>query len=163
ACGVVKGRPDMPAETFAWAHTMLGHSLIDSGRLEEGEIACREALSGFPNDYRAMTGLAEAAAWREDWRSADEWARNALDVCQQNPEELRLRAEALAKLGDAQGAAGQVRRLETLCRSFPRIYDRHWVMFCADEGRNLDEALDLARKDLELRKDVFAYDALAWS
>src|SRR5262249_55273403 len=40
---------------------------------------------------------------------------------------------------------------------------RHWFMFRADEGRNLDEALDLARKDLELRKDVFAYDALAWS
>jgi tetratricopeptide (TPR) repeat protein len=35
-------------------------------------------------------------------------------------------------------------------------------MFCADQGRDLDAALELARKDLELRSDVFAHDTLAW-
>ncbi|MEJ7639296.1 MAG: hypothetical protein WKF75_15295, partial [Singulisphaera sp.] len=49
-----------------------------------------------------------------------------------------------------------------LAHSFPRIYDRHWVLFCADTGRELDEALALARKDLELRQDVHAFDTLAW-
>jgi tetratricopeptide (TPR) repeat protein len=75
---------------------------------------------------------------------------------------MRSAADALAKLGDRERAKEQVRALESLCRSFPRIYDRHWVLFCADENRDLDAALELARKDLELRQDVFAYDTLAW-
>src|SRR5439155_18562724 len=47
--------------------------------------------------------------------------------------------------------------------SFPRIYDRHWALFCADNDRNLDEAYSLAKKDLELRQDPGAYDTLAWT
>ena len=42
------GRADMPAETVAWYHVTVGHALIDSGRLDEGEQACREALKVFP-------------------------------------------------------------------------------------------------------------------
>ena len=155
-------RPDMPAETVAWAHTMLGHALIDSGKLDAGEKACRAALAVFPTDYRAMTGMAEAAVWREDWTAAADWAGKAVAVSAQNPEALRLLGEAHAKLGDPAKAEAAYARLKTLCKSFPRIYDRHWVMFCADEGRDLDDALELARKDLDLRKDALAYDTLAW-
>ena len=163
AAKLAAGRSDMPAETVAWTHTMLGHALIDAGKLDDGERSCRAALDVFPNDYRAMTGMAEAAAWRSDWKAAADWAAKALAVSGQNPEALKLLGEARAKLGDAQGSEDAYARLKTLCKSFPRIYDRHWVLFCADEGRDLKEALEVARKDLELRKDVFAYDALAWA
>ncbi len=162
SCEVADERPDMPAETVAWAYTMLGHTLIDSGRLEEGERACRKALEVFPIDYRAMTGMAEAAVWRKDWKSAADWAKKAVDACPQNPEAIRLLAESLKELGDTKGGEAQIDRLASLCRSFPRIYDRHWIMFLADQGRDLDEALAMAKKDLQLRQDVFGYDTLAW-
>ena len=142
---------------------MLGHTLIDSGKLDEGERACRSALAIFPNDYRAMTGLAEAAAWRGDSDGALTWARKAIALAPQNPEALRLIGDALAKQGKAGEAEHQYRLLKELAHSFPRIYDRHWVLFCADAGRDLDEALALARKDLELRHDVHAHDTLAWA
>ena len=44
----------------------------------------------------------------------------------------------------------------------PKIYDRHHAQFSAETGRDLDEALALARQDLELRHDVQGYDTLAW-
>ena len=156
-------RPDMPAEVVAWYHTMVGHMLIDSGKLEEGERACRKALDIFPRDYRAMTGMAEAANWRGDHEGTVAWARKAIEIAPQNPEALRLAGEAYAAMGKAREADEQYRLLEALAHSFPRIYDRHWVLFCADNDRNLDEALALARKDLELRQDVHAYDTLAWA
>ncbi len=162
ARAIVAARPDMPAETAAWIHTMLGHTLIDSGHLDEGEAACREALAVLPNDYRAMTGLAEAAVWREDWNAAAQWAEKAVAACAQNPEALKLLAEAQAKLGKTKDADATIRRFDDLCGSFPRIYDRHWILFRADQGRDLNKALKLAQADLELRKDVFAYDTLAW-
>jgi tetratricopeptide (TPR) repeat protein len=153
---------DMPHEALAWYHTMVGHALIDSGRLEEGERSCRVALEFFPRDYRAVTGLAEAATARGDWGRAIELGNRALALAPQNPEVLRLLVEAHAQLGQAEESARFEQRLESLCHSFPRIYDRHWVLFCADHGRDLDEALELARKDLTLRPDALSFDTLAW-
>ena len=153
----------LPEETVAWYHTMIGHSLIDSGKLEEGERSCRKALEIFPGDYRAMTGMAEASAWRGDWKGAIVWGQRAIATSPQNPEVLRLLGEAHAKLGQAEDAEGQYRLLEKLAKSFPSIYDRHWALFCADTGRDLDGALALARKDIELRRDIHAYDTLAWA
>ena len=149
-------------ESVAWYHTMVGHMLIDTGQLDEGERACREALDIFPRDYRAMTGLAEAATWRGDWRGAIEWGRKALEIASQNPEALKLLGDAHAAQGDRKEAERQYGLLKDLAHSFPHIYDRHWVLFCADHDRDLDEALALAREDLELRQDLHAYDALAW-
>jgi len=159
---VTEGRPDMPAEVVSWYHAMIGHALIDSGRLEDGEQSCREALEIFPRDYRAMTGMAEAATWRGDHAGAASWASKAIAVAPQNPEALRLLGEAYAGLGKPGEAAEQDRLLRELAHSFPRIYDRHWALYCADNGKDLDEALALARKDLELRHDIHAHDTLAW-
>ena len=159
---ITRERPDMPPETVAWYHAMVGHALVESGRLDEGEAALRQALDAFPRDYRAMTGMAEAAAWRGDWRSAIDWASKAVAVAPQNPAALKVLADGNAALGRDDEANRQADRLEALARSFPRIYDRNWAMFCAEKGRDLDGALALARKDLELRHDVHAYDTLAW-
>jgi tetratricopeptide (TPR) repeat protein len=153
---------DLPHETVAWYHTMVGHALIDNGKLEEGEKACTKALEIFPGDYRAMTGLAEAAAWRRDWEGSLAWGRKAIRVAPQNPEVLKLLGEAYEAQGKGQEAEQHFQRLDELAHSFPRIYDRHWALFCAGKDRGLDEALALARKDLELRQDVHAYDTLAW-
>jgi tetratricopeptide (TPR) repeat protein len=154
--------PDMPAEAVAWYHTMVGHRLVDTGKLDEGERACKDALAIFPRDYRAMTGLAEAASSRRDWQGAVAWGRKAVETSPQNPEAFKLLGDAYAELGRTADAEQQYQRLDKLAHSFPRIYDRHWALFCADKGRQLDEALTLARKDLELRRDVHAYDTLAW-
>jgi tetratricopeptide (TPR) repeat protein len=154
---------DLPAEAAAWFHVMVGHTLVDRGRLDEGSVACRNALAIFPRDYRAMTGLAEAAAWRGEWDEAVAWSRRAVDASPWNPEALAVLAEALARLGRKEESERRVRQLDQLAHSFPRIYDRHWALFCADNDRNLDEAYALTRKDIALRQDPGAYETLAWT
>ena len=37
------------------------------------------------------------------------------------------------------------------------------AQFWCDHDRNLPEALDLARKELDVRHDVHSYDVLAWA
>ena len=85
-----------------------------------------------------------------------------METSPENPEALRLLGEALENRGDDEEAGLAFDRLRVLCHSFPRIYDRHWVLFCADRERDLDEAMELARADLELRHDVHAHDTMAW-
>ncbi len=163
AAKIADTRPDMPAEVVGWYHTMVGHQLIDAGQLEEGEKACEKALTIFPNDYRAMTGMAEAAAWRGDHAGALKWAAEAIRLAPQNPEALRLAGEAAAGMGKTVAANKQFQALRDLAHSFPRIYDQHWAMFCLDSDQDLDEAMTLARQDLQLRHDVHAHDTLAWA
>jgi Flp pilus assembly protein TadD len=153
---------EMPAETAAWYHVMVGHALIDGGQLAAGEKACLQALKIFPRDYRAMTGMVEAAAWRGDHPKALAWGRKALALVPQNPEVLRLMGESYLALGKKREAEQKFRALEVLGASFPRIYDRHLIFLWADHNRSLDKALALARRDLKLRQDGGAYDALAW-
>jgi tetratricopeptide (TPR) repeat protein len=153
---------DLPAEAAAWFHVIVGHALIDRGRPDEGACECRNALDIFPRDYRAMTGLAEAAASRRDWDEVITWGRRAIEASPQNPEALALLFEASSAIGDGEEADRLARRFKELAHSSPRIYDRHWALFCADHGRDLDEAYALAKKDLELRQDAGAYDTLAW-
>jgi tetratricopeptide (TPR) repeat protein len=154
---------DLPAEAAAWFHVMVGHTLIDRGRLDEGTTACRTALAIFPDDYRAMTGLAEAAAFRGEWDEVVTWGRQAIQASPQNPEALALLAEAAMMLGDRAEADRRIQQFKHLVHSFARIYDRHWALFCADNDRNLDEAYALAKKDLDLRQDAGAYETLAWT
>jgi tetratricopeptide (TPR) repeat protein len=51
-------------------------------------------------------------------------------------------------------------RLNDLNRT---LYNRELAYFYADHDRQLDRALELARKELEVRRDVYAYDVLAWA
>jgi tetratricopeptide (TPR) repeat protein len=41
--------------------------------------------------------------------------------------------------------------------------DRTLALIYADQDRHLDRALSLAEKELESRRDVYTYDALAWA
>ncbi len=106
-----------PHESVAWYHSMVGHMLIDAGHLDEGERACREALAIFHRDYRAMTGLAEAASWRGDWKGDIEWGRKAIQAAPRNPEALRLLGDAYAAHGDQEEAERQYGLLEDLVHS----------------------------------------------
>jgi tetratricopeptide (TPR) repeat protein len=153
--------PELPAETAAWYHTMVGHSLIDGGELKAGEAACHRALQIFPRDYRAMTGLAEAAAWRKDWKNVVVWGQKAHRINSENTEILQLLGDAHGALGQKAQAQSYYTAFDKLTRSFPRIYDRQRALFLIDRG-HLREALAIAQRDLQLRQDAGAYSTVAW-
>ena len=159
---VVDASTSMPHENVGWYRTMVCHYLVDHGKLEAGEEACQAALDVFPQDYRAMTGLAEVAAYREDHEGVIDWAEQVLAVSPENPEALRLLIDAHRAQDEPQRAEAYADRLEALYRAAPRLYGRHWALYLADEGERLDEALQIVREDLTHRHDSGAYDALAW-
>ena len=43
------------------------------------------------------------------------------------------------------------------------MYNRELATFYADHEMKLDEAVGLARSELEVRQDIYGYDALAWT
>ena len=53
-------------------------------------------------------------------------------------------------------------KLEKAAGDLP-AYHRELALFYCDHDRNLPRALELARKELAVRQDVYTHDALAWA
>ncbi len=156
---------NMPVQSLAWFHERLGRCLGMMGRLDEAEKSYLEGLQAFPRDYRTMAALAHLNAARGDWKQTLEWGQKAADIVPA-PETLALLGDAYTALGDSKKAAAQFRLVEQigdLAKSQGVIYDRQRALFYADHGRNLNEAVKLARGELRVRHDLYTYDTLAWT
>lgn len=154
----------MPAPNLAWFHMRVGNILADLGRADEAERSFKEALAIFPNDYRTLTSLARLEAGRGNWRAVLDWGNRSAAIVP-TPEVVALLGDAYSALGTPKKAEEQYALVETiakLAKAQGAVYDRQRALFCADHGRNLDEALVLARRELQVRHDVYAYDTLAW-
>ena len=156
---------DWPAETVAWFHYRLGQAYFNVGKADEARAQWQQGVEIFPRDYRSLTGLARLSAGQEKWDEALKYGTQAADIVPS--------LEIVALLGDvyqARGEADKAREqwqiigaMRTLAKVQGTIYDRQRALFNADHDRDLDEALQLARGEIEQRQDVYAYDTLAWT
>lgn len=154
---------DMSRPSVAWFHMRVGDVLAHMGRADEAERAYNGALAIFPQDYKTMTGLARLAAGRQDWPATISWGQKAAETMP-NPEALALVGDAYAASGDSAEAARQYEMVDAFSDPSQGIlYDRQRALFLADHNRNLTEALTRARADLAVRRDIYAYDTLAWA
>lgn len=156
---------DMSCENVAWYHVRVGDLLATMGRADEAERSYREALAIFPRDYKAMYGLAQLAADRHRWQEAISWGQQSAEIVPM-PQTLALVGDAYAASNNPQEAERQYRVVDAigkLSRAQGVIYDRQRALFCADHNRNLDEAVMLARRELQARHDIYAYDTYAWA
>ena len=156
---------DMSAESDAWYHMREGNMLGALGRTDEAKAAYSAAISVFPNDYRSMTFLTRLCAGQGDYAQAIAWGRKSAAIVP-TPEILALLGDSYAASGDARQAKTQYAMVDAagrIAHSQGGIYDRMRAMYCADHHVHLDEAVKIARHELTIRHDVFAYDTLAWT
>ena len=156
---------ERPAESLAWAIWQLGNEHLARGGLSAAESHYLKSLDRFPGYYRAFAGLAQV-------RAAQQRDPEAIALYQQAMTIVPL-PEYAAALGDVyakQGHAGEAQKQYDLVEYIGGLntlnsvlYNREFAYFYADHDRKLSEALALARKEMEVRRDVYAYDLLAWA
>jgi tetratricopeptide (TPR) repeat protein len=162
ARGRAEGRP---AEALAWVKWQLGQEHWGRGDLAAAETAYRNALVTLPGYHRALASLAQVFVGRGRGPEAIPLLEQAIAVVPQ--------LDYVVALGDLHAALGRpdaadrqyelaehIGRLSMLNRV---LYNRELAWFYADHDRRLDEALALARRELETRQDVHAHDLLAWT
>jgi tetratricopeptide (TPR) repeat protein len=152
-------------ETRAWYRFQLGDLQVTAGRLDAAGDAFAAALRDFPGYYLAAAGLARVAAARGDLAGAEALYTRAVEAVP--------RPDLLAALADVQSARGEVadaRRLYatvayigTLAAVNRQVYNRQLALFDADHGLHPRQALRLAETELRVRKDVYGWDAVAWT
>ncbi|MGH8065793.1 MAG: tetratricopeptide repeat protein [Candidatus Entotheonellia bacterium] len=156
---------ERPAESIAWAMWQLGNEAFALGKLPAAEASYLDALKTFPDYYRALAGLAQVRAAQQRYPEAIDLYRKAIAIVPL-PDYAAALGDVYTKLGrpeDAQKPYDLVAYIGYLNTLNKVLYNRELAYFYADHDRKLPEALELARRELEVRRDIYAYDVLAWA
>ena len=154
----------MPAENIAWSQYQLGEEFFLAGETNDAERAYLASLDEYPNYYRALAGLAKVRAWQNRYIDAVKLYKQAIAAVPY-PEYAAALGDIYQKLGLHEEASKQYQLVEFigyLSQVNRQIHNRDLALFYADHDLKLSEALLLAQKELEVRRDIYTWDALAW-
>jgi tetratricopeptide (TPR) repeat protein len=154
-----------PAESIAWAEWQLGSDHFTLGQLATAESFYRQSLETYPNYYRALAGLAQVRAAQKKYDEAIDLYRRAVAILPM-PEYIAALGDVYRKIGKPDEARKQYELVEyigKLSALNQALYNRELAYFYADHDIKLKEGLELARRELEYRRDIYAYDVLAWN
>jgi tetratricopeptide (TPR) repeat protein len=155
-------------ERAAFYRYQLGETLISTGDRSAAAAAYADALEQDPRSFLALSGLARVAAADGDLGKAIDLLSQAIGIVPQ-PEFLARRADLYtlrAGPGDAKRSADDLATVEAIAKlagEAANVYDRTLSLYLSNHGLEPERALQLARDELEVRKDVYGYDAYAWA
>ena len=156
---------DRRGESVAWYQFQLAELYFNTGQTDEAAKYYMVALDSFDNYYLALAGLGKARAAQGRYDEAIAFYERAVAIVPQ--------PEFLAALGDLYTISGQpekarhqydtVEFIGKLAAINQVIYNRQLALFYDNHDRKVTEALEFSTKELTIRKDVYGYDAQAWS
>ena len=155
----------MTAENIAWSEFQLGEELFQVGDYADAEKAHLAALDEYPSYYRALGGLAKVRAAQGKLDDAVEYYKKALAVVP-FPEYAAALGDLYQKLQQPDQAQKEYELVEFighLSQVNREIHNRDLAFFYADHDIKLDQSLSLARSELDIRRDIYTWDVLAWS
>lgn len=151
-------------ENTAWCQAELGELYFNIGKIGEAEAAYRASLETFPGYHRGLAGLGKIRTAQRRPEEAVRFYQEAIDRIPY-PIYFASLGDLYMEMGKEEAAQKAYRRVEQIARldqPNQRLYDRDLALFYADHGRQLGEAVRIAERELERRRDVYTYDILGW-
>ena len=154
-----------PREIVAWCHWQLGETVFAGGDYETAERHYREALTIFPNYYRALASLGRVRAALSDLPDAIQQYEHAIRILP-DPSFVAALGDLYELSGREKEATAQYALVEHIARLSARggaLYNRQLALFYADHNLKADEAYASAVKEYTVRRDIYGADAVAWT
>ena len=152
-------------ESVAWYVLRVGDLYFNTGQYERAGQYYEAALRVFDNYHLALAGLGKVSAAQGKYEEAITYYQHAIHIIPQ--------PDYLAALGDLYSVADQPQQAQVQYKTVEyigklaeinrQVYNRQLAYFYSDHNLHLKEALQLALTELESRKDVYGYDAVAWA
>ena len=152
-------------ESVAWYVLRVGDVYFNMGQYKQAGNFYQAALDVFDRYHLALAGLGKVRAAQGKYEAAIDYYQRASNIVPQ--------PEYLAALGDlytltdrpeqAQVHYKTVEYIGKLAEINRQIYNRQLANFYSDHNLHVQQALRLALAELEVRKDVYGYDAAAWA
>jgi tetratricopeptide (TPR) repeat protein len=155
----------LPAENLAWLYYELGEFLTQAGDVASADAVYLSALTIHPGDFRALAALGKLRANIGRYPDAIVLYQKAIAIVPM-PTFIAELGDVYARTGNQSEAKKQydlVEYIGLLGHINQVLHNRDLALFYADHGIKLDQALELARKEFEVRHDIYTWDALAWA
>jgi tetratricopeptide (TPR) repeat protein len=152
-------------ETLAWIRWQLGEVAFSMGDYTKAEQHYRDALTTFPDYYRALAGLGRALAAKGDLPNAIANYERAIQVIP-DPSFVAALGDLYKLAGRDQEAAAQVALVEQIGKlnvANGMLYNRQIALFYADHDMKSAEAYTQATREYGDRRDIYGADAVAWT
>ncbi|MDQ3123421.1 MAG: tetratricopeptide repeat protein [bacterium] len=152
------------SENIAFSQVELA-KLFARDDLAKAESIYRQALQTYPNHSPSLEGLGKLAFARKNYQEAEKYFKQAAEYLP-----LAQYSTALADTYDAMGDQGKADQQYYLAElAFNSSTnggvnnDYELSVFYSQQNKENQKSLELAKKALTSRPNMFSYDALAWS
>lgn len=152
-------------ENVAYCQWQLGETAFASGDYKTAEKYFTDSLETFPDYPKALAAMGQVRAARGDLTGAVDFYERAVS---RFPD-----LTFVAALGDLYKIAGRetdadrqyelVEKIGRLSELNGTLYNRGLALFYADHNLKAEEALAMAAKEYEARRDIYGADAVAWT
>ena len=152
-------------ENVAWCMVDLGNIYFKTGQTALAQESFTDALRTFKNYHPAYAGLGKVLARAGDLKGAIAAYQRAQEITPL-PDYAAALYGLYKKTGQEAEAKKQVELLDVIdkvSRSSGEKANRNLVFAFIDLDIKLDRALELAQGELDFRRDIYSYDALAWA
>ena len=153
------------SENVAWCLVELGKLHFKAGQVEDASKAYQSALRVFPNYHPALAGLGMVEASMGEYQAAIVHYKRA-QASTPLPDYAAVLYDLYTTTGDAPAAMKQKQMVEMMDKAGQAAKEkanRNLALIFADHDWNVKHALELAAAELEVRGDIYTYDALAWA
>lgn len=154
----------VPAENLAWLYYELGERYFQAGDLANAELAYSSGIATDAIHYRSLAGLAKVRAAQGKFEKSIELYQASIAIVP-FPQYIAELGDVYLKPGrttEAQQQYDLVEYIGYLSKLNRVLNNRELAMFYADREIKLPQALELARAELDVRRDIYTWDTLAW-
>jgi tetratricopeptide (TPR) repeat protein len=155
---------NIPRENLAWLYFELGERYFQSGDLGNAGLSYQSGITVDPNHYRSLAGFAKVRAAQGKLEESIQLYRRSIAIIP-FPVYVAELGDVYKRAGKANEAQRQYELVEYighLGKLNQVLANRELALFYADQGTKLPEALELARREFEVRHDIYTWDTLAW-
>jgi tetratricopeptide (TPR) repeat protein len=159
------GRSEPSRERLAWFHWQHGDTAFFSGDDATAQTDYEDALTAYPNYFRALASLGRLQAARGDFAQAISNYEAAIGLLPDPTfvSELGDVYKLSGRAEDARRQYGLVELIGHLSKLNGVMYNRQLAMFYADHDIKTQEAYLDAKREYRIRRDILGADALAWT
>jgi tetratricopeptide (TPR) repeat protein len=156
-----------PAETEdrAWMLAQTSHLELLSGDVAKAEMYATASLHAFPDYHFALATLARVRLAQGRYDDAVTLLRQRYQTAP-HTENLYQLAEAQELAGRHEDAEASFRQFEALSRAESEMFDnsnRELAAYYVDHAKDPAKALEVARREIARRHDVFTLNSYAWA
>ncbi|MGA3189817.1 MAG: tetratricopeptide repeat protein [Bryobacteraceae bacterium] len=153
------------SENTAWCLVELGHLYLKNGQADEAEKAYAAAVRVFPGYHPGYAGMGKAQAAKGEFKAAIASYEKA-QASTPLPDYAAALYDLYTQQKDTKNAQNQrdmIDIIDKINKTNGEVTNRNVALIFADHDWHVDRALELATAELDVRKDIYSYDALAWA